>query len=518
MARIVSKKIAPGEVIVRCLLKSYLSKSDKTQLTYSAVEPKRNEHDVSMLRLRYTDLPFCVRHGIGLTTPSTFAGLLYLTPNIIKGVNQWALSGLSVDDVDNPSDCNGIQTSIKSTPLDENGNYLPEEAVVDADVNDGSLPMHADLIYNHDNTETLGLNIRIRKYATMLKSRTQYQLSASPTGQSVEEKMYQEVMYRKYNSQPLLSIVVYFSKVNKNLLRFAESILIQVKGQPVEVIFINDGETNVNPLRDLFSQYPMESELYGQDHKGLAIARNHAVEVARSPYLWFLEPGLNLEQDAVSHIVDSLRSDSDLYAFQVSDEHGSHPNTRRCYDGDKPLVISGMDFLKSHYSYSPAPIFVVKRSLMENNHLSFADSPILDQELMPRILMATANITLIPVKTCLCHNFANYKPEQVESYLQLMGRISEEIKETESAEVKASLYLIQLRSLTHVMEDPNRNQLLSHYREWQLDKYLQIFRDILLHNRSQIRSISDYIKWVCWYIGPKFYKWVELRATKVKIW
>ena len=132
--------------------------------------------------------------------------------------------------------------------------------------------------------------------------------------------------------------------------------------------------------------------------------------------------------------------------------------------------------------------------------------------------MATANITLIPVKTCLCHNFANYKPEQVESYLQLMGRISEEIKETESAEVKASLYLIQLRSLTHVMEDPNRNQLLSHYREWQLDKYLQIFRDILLHNRSQIRSISDYIKWVCWYIGPKFYKWVELRATKVKIW
>lgn len=516
MARIVSKKIASGEVIVRCLLKSYLSKSDKTQVTYSAVEPKRNEHDVSMLRLRYTDLPFCVRHGIGLTTPSTFAGLLYLTPEIIKGVNQWALSGLSVDDVDNPSDCNGIQTAIKSTPLDATGNYLPEEAVVDANVNDGSLPMHADLVYDHDNTETLGCHIRIRKYATMLKSRTQYQLAASPTSTTVEEKMYQEVMYRKYNSQPLLSIVVYFNKVNKNLLRFAESILVQAKGQPVEVVFINDGDTNVNSLRDLLSQYPMESELYGQDHKGLAIARNHAVEVARSPYLWFLESDLNLEQDAVSHIVDSLQSNRDLYAFQVSDEHGSHSNTRRCYDGDKPLVISGMDFLKSHYSYSPAPMFVVKRSLMQDCHLNFADSPILDQELMPRILMAAENITLIPVKTCVCHNFAIYKPEQVESYLQMMAGISEEIKETKSAEVKASLYLIQLRSLLHVMKDPNRSQLLSHYREWQLDKYLPIFRDILMHNKFQIRSIGDLVKWVCWYIGPKFYKWVELRATKVK--
>lgn len=72
MATLISKVIHPEEIIVRCLLRSYLDKKKKA-IDFPAVEPAKGENDLSMLRLTYTEEAFCIHHGQSLAGDSNMS-------------------------------------------------------------------------------------------------------------------------------------------------------------------------------------------------------------------------------------------------------------------------------------------------------------------------------------------------------------------------------------------------------------------------------------------------------------
>lgn len=522
MSRQLDKVIAPLEVIIRCLIRSHLN-SNKTKVIYKTLEPKENQHDVSVMRLRYTDESFCINHGMSLTTPPSFAGLLRLNKTIVDGVNQWAKSGISVDDEDEPTaTCNGISVEIKPTPLDANQKPIDDDVEVDVDANDGSYPMHADLLYNQTYGRDEHLNVRVMKYAKMLTKRTSYRLTNTIGGTALKDQEIGDEYYHKYSTHPKLSIIIPYEKDNRQVRLLAEKVLKQAQGKPVEVIFINDSSTDVTNLMHVLNQYPMEYEHYGQDKKGMSVARNHGVEVARGNYVWFLDLGTSLMEGAVDAVLDAVsKGDYEVLVFQGSDEiegRNAKDNTRCCYNGDTIKECRGVDFILNHYSCSPAQLFIIRSDFMRDNGFTFEDSNLPDQLLLPRLLLSTDKMLLVPFQTCHFRSELMFSPERMPDILAVIKRYQADLLSTQDATKRQALSLLQLRMLPHVFEDPNRKQMLDNYRVWDMKVHIPIFRKILKNNFYQIQNVKGCLKWLCWFIGPKFYKWVEWRRTRIFVW
>ena len=121
---LVSKEIAPDEICVRCLLRP-LMKQNNTKLRNTTVLPPKSERGVSVLRLRYCDEEFAVKHGKSLKVGNNvFWGLAEFTQKIVDSTNNWAQSDLSK--ADGIEGVNGIEAHIEYKPMAD-GEYVNVE-------------------------------------------------------------------------------------------------------------------------------------------------------------------------------------------------------------------------------------------------------------------------------------------------------------------------------------------------------------------------------------------------------
>ena len=533
MPILVDKNIKDHEVLVRCLIKSHLKKN---ALKPHILEPKKGENDVSLLRLDYTNEDFCIHHGQRLTgKKEDFGGLLYFTKHILEGVNHWAKSSISAEEYSKTRTCNGIECEICYSPMDENEEYLPTD--IDVYVEDqeekGWLPMHSDLRYknevntNEEQEETL--NTPIRKYALELQKRVKYQL-LSDAEHDVLGIMHEEEKFQLFERTPLLSIIVPFFNSKKYIKDTAENILSQSQGKNVEVIFINDEDPEgYIILKEVIEKYPSTSIYYGQKHKGLAITRNRGLEIARGKFVWFVDSDDRLPSDAISRVLSDIQGDSDVdvFIYQIDDfdEQGSPiPNTRSCYAGDNSLKCKGVEVILEHYSYSPVQKCVFKKSFIFDNELFFRDIALVDLDIMPRLLLKTDHVKMIP--SIIYHyyhhpksNFAtkNLK-ERVKEYIDLLYFYKNIIEIEDDNLKKEALYITQFRLLRHIICDPKRNIFISNYRNWNIKRHMPYFREILKQSKKfSMRTFKERCIWLMWYINPKIYKWFERKEKYVRL-
>lgn len=168
---LVSREIAPDEVCVRCLLRPMMRKSG-TKLLHSTVLPGKGERGTSILRLRYCNEEFAIKHGKSLKVgDNVFWGLAEFTQKIVDSTNEWALSDLSK--ADGIEGVNGIAAHIEYRPMAD-GEYVSKGKNVFLDDTDINLPMHAELIYPMDYTQEV--QTRLRNYANELIKRIKYNL------------------------------------------------------------------------------------------------------------------------------------------------------------------------------------------------------------------------------------------------------------------------------------------------------------------------------------------------------
>ena len=155
---------------------------------------------------------------------------------------------------------------------------------------------------------------------------------------------------------------------------------------------------------------------------------------------------------------------------------------------------------------------------MRDNGFTFEDSNLPDQLLLPRLLLSTDKMLLVPFQTCHFRSELMFSPERMPDILAVIKRYQADLLSTQDATKRQALSLLQLRMLPHVFEDPNRKQMLDNYRVWDMKVHIPIFRKILKNNFYQIQNVKGCLKWLCWFIGPKFYKRVEWRRTRIFVW
>ena len=525
MTKIVSKIFDPGETIVRCLLESYLKGKKQPVPGYKALEPKVGENDISMLRLDYTDRPYCIKYGQGLSGSSKFRGLLYLTPRIVEGVNQWAQSGISAGDISGNRENNGISSIFVYTPLDKNREPLPADVQLTNDTSNGDCPMHCDLLYSEcriEGGQEEELNTRIRKYAEELKDRVMYQMA---TNSELGElgKIENGEIFEKFNETPILSIIIPFYNAAKYIERAARSVLTQTAGKPVEVIFINDGDLEgFKVLKPVINQYPREAISFGQKNKGVALARNRGMELARGEYLWFVDADDEIADGAVDAVLKEITScHKQVFMFRMDDfdENGNQvPCTRSFSKEQGSYDCDGISLILSHLSYSPVQMCIFQKKFLVEKGLYFVELAPHDLELMPRLMIQAKEVRLVPqVIYHFYHHYdskhkSRYNTWRTENHLAMLDQYDASIMSIEDERIREALYITQFRQLRHILHDPELKAFKKNYKNWDIKGRMPQIRKILRNNICTIRSFKQFIIWVLWYCSPMWYKKLQYRG------
>ena len=113
-SQLVDKTIDDEELCVRCIHHPLMYSASKNKLKEEAFQPKWDERDASLLRLRYCDEDFCVAHGQTIEIKgSAFIGLATIRPIDVKAVNEWSESDESMMKYDGAEEkSNGIKAQI----------------------------------------------------------------------------------------------------------------------------------------------------------------------------------------------------------------------------------------------------------------------------------------------------------------------------------------------------------------------------------------------------------------------
>lgn len=524
MTMVVSKIIEPGETIVRCLIESYLKGKHQPVPAFKALEPQKNERDISMLRLDYTDEAYCVSYGQNLAGSPKFRGLLYLTPNIVESVNQWARSGISAEEINGERTTNGISSRFVYSPLDKNKEPLPTDIDLSNDVSGGDCPMHCDLRYSERKIEggqEEVLNTRIRKYAEELKDRAKYKMATNPIVGELGAMVHGEV-FDKFNEKPLLSIIIPCYKAQRFIERLAQSVLPQTQGKPVEVIFINDGEQELYPvLKPFLESYPKETLYFGQKNKGVAISRNRGLELARGEYVWFVDSDDAIAEGAVDIVLAHIREPQDeVLMFQMLDfdEDGNVVETTRSFhQGKEPLECDGVSVILGHLSYSPVQICIFRKEFLDENDLKFVELAPHDLELMPRLMIRAKKVRLVP--EIIYHYFHHYDQKhkskytiwRTENHLAMLDEYDQLIEETENEDTRKALYITLFRQLRHIIHNPDRQDFYKNYEKWGIGKRKGQIRRILRNTAHMIDSPRHFVTWCLLYVSPRLYKLLQRR-------
>ena len=146
---LISKVIDGDEPCARAVFHPVMYKKNG-QLKHTAILPQAGKHDVSLYRLRYASVEFCVNHAkknikrVG----SKFRELAQFTSNDLDSLNEVH---------------QGVNAHIAYSPMNK-GEYISKD--IDVFVNDPlyDLPVHADLIYNISPEKGIP-NPNLNKYA-----------------------------------------------------------------------------------------------------------------------------------------------------------------------------------------------------------------------------------------------------------------------------------------------------------------------------------------------------------------
>lgn len=155
--QLVPRVIDESEPCLRCVMHPMMFSERKQKLKREAILPAPQRKDVSLLRLKYTSLDFCISHGKKLSHENaTFKCLAAIYLKDITNLNN-----------ESETECcpwAGIKVEIAYAPMHQ-GQYVLDKDVFVNDKN-VELPMHADLLYNMINEGDV--STRMRKFATQL--------------------------------------------------------------------------------------------------------------------------------------------------------------------------------------------------------------------------------------------------------------------------------------------------------------------------------------------------------------
>lgn len=203
----------------------------------------------------------------------------------------------------------------------------------------------------------------------------------------------------------ILSIIIPVYNVECYIKKCLYSCLSQdIELSDYEIIVVNDGteDSSMSIIQDIVNQYD-NVRVISQSNKGLSVARNQGLLLAKGDYVWFVDSDDWIEHDCLNEITSSLVNDIDLlqlqYRYVYDDERKNYNPLRYEQNG----VLSGREIIKRGGLPAPVPFTIYRRLFLLNNGFSFVPGIYHeDSEFKPRVVYCAEKIAAIDL---VCYNY-----------------------------------------------------------------------------------------------------------------
>ena len=149
----------------------------------------------------------------------------------------------------------------------------------------------------------------------------------------------------------------------------------------IEIIVVNDGSTD-NSLQIIkeLAKSDTRIQVYSQENKGQAIARNYGFKKAKGRYLYFMDSDDLLEKEAFSHCYEKCEKEKLDFVFFDAEVFGDTKWTSSFFDYDRSKIVkkeiyTGTEILDLLLEFgvfrSPLWLYLVKHDFVRYAGLSF---------------------------------------------------------------------------------------------------------------------------------------------------
>lgn len=499
--RLVERVIRSAEICVRCLLHP-MHVATNSRLQDASLIPAKGKNDVSLLREQYTNEAELTAHGHHLVQtistpdhPQQFEGLLYLTQNTVDSVNQWA--GSEVAKLEGVGGSKRL-AEIVYAPMKNDVEYVDTNIDVFTEDPNIALPHHADLKYRTEVCHTLR-----RHYGHELMRRVKYRLVKDDGSLDCIK---QEAGFQNYSSVPKLSIIVTYFKDAKYISKCIDSIVREIEGKPVEVIWISDDSPDDSKVKvgECVARHANQMDMFGIQHQGQGMARNCGMELARGEYVWFVDADDELEQDAVSTILSAIESGSQAYVFRTvehDDVTGKEGSKRRYMKATKGHPTAGMSLLLRRCSFSPSLMVVFNKQYLLSRGLKFGKYKYLDLDFMPRFLMHSETVEIIPK---VIYRYYEYPPKKgqprlsddiMKELLKLFCNYCEMAEHSDDKQEKEALYYVAHMVLIYIFAEPKKTTFMKYVEKGILVGSVEMIKRVVRQSRYVGNGPKEWCFW-----------------------
>lgn len=209
-----------------------------------------------------------------------------------------------------------------------------------------------------------------------------------------------------------ISIIVPVYNVEQYIKRCMDSLLDQ-DFEDYEIVVVNDGTPdNSMSYVKMLQRTNDKIVICNRDNGGLSAARNTGISQAKGEYLWFCDSDDALEGNCLSKLYEKAKNNClDILLFDEEEignaDSSCHERKKSVWTNDDRIeVVNGSTLLnelvnKKIYNASACG-YLIKKQVLEDNHLSFYEGILHEDELFTPIALTnskrTAYIDWMPYK------------------------------------------------------------------------------------------------------------------------
>ena len=191
----------------------------------------------------------------------------------------------------------------------------------------------------------------------------------------------------------LLSIIIPVYNVEKYLASCLDSCLHSVTSTDYEIIIVNDGsKDNSAIVAKEYARKYCNIYYFEKENGGLGSARNMGLSVARGDYIWFVDSDDSVTIGSIDILIKTCSKEKpDIIAIDsvlvegTTSRQKSRLIDNRGYCSSRTLYDKG--FL---YPYSGAPFYIVNKSFLHKNNISFVEGLYYEDMLYTPLLLSRA--------------------------------------------------------------------------------------------------------------------------------
>ena len=278
-----------------------------------------------------------------------------------------------------------------------------------------------------------------------------------------------------------------------------------------EVIVVNDGsrDKSMEIVKEFAVQYN-NLQIITQENKGLSVARNIGLSIAKGEYIWFIDSDDWISANAFDIIMPNLKLKNDVIATNLIytyDDESKNFDERKI---KKETYASSREYF-NNFSVGAAQRYIIRRDFLADINLLFTEGIYHEDAEFGAILIYKAN-TILVLKDNIYHYYqreygsimSNWKTKNSIDYLKVFENLSifqDKIVVKEDKDF-FNWYLFRLLVQAFPLKSLNNQKEI---KELYLDKKWQLRRDAFSCLKFNTNSLKRCMAIFSYILSPLIY-------------